>query len=230
VLDFEDELKQLRVEYLQDAWERLRDLEHLLAALDRDPHDREGLEQALRRFHGFAGSGRTHGFPRVTELGEEGECRCRAWIATGAAPDEEERRALHALGDLIAGALGPRPTTTRILCAENDGTEAAFLRTVLESAGYEVRRCAAPRDLAAEVARFPPDLIVADDPFHRWRWLRKDERYAAVPMLFLTTEHEIATRLGADPRETDDFLAKPASPGALLTAVGNRLARAQPRT
>jgi chemotaxis protein histidine kinase CheA len=101
----EAEMKELLAEYRGDAAQRLADLAGLLEALDRDPGDRGLLDLALRRFHGFVGSGSTHGFPRVTELGRAGESACARWSRGSAPLDGAKRRRLRALAARLAAEL-----------------------------------------------------------------------------------------------------------------------------
>ena len=75
---WDDAVAELRAEYLREAAGRLEEIDRLLDALSRDATDEASFRELLRRFHGFAGSGTTYGFPRVTQLGREGESTCMA--------------------------------------------------------------------------------------------------------------------------------------------------------
>ena len=81
----------------------------------------------------------------------------------------------------------------RVLSIEDDPQQAAFLRSVLESGGYEVRTVDDPKRLEAELAAFRPDLVLMDvllpgvSGYDLVRYLRQDERFATLPVLFLTT-------------------------------------------
>jgi HPt (histidine-containing phosphotransfer) domain-containing protein len=62
-------MNELRDRYRENSRPRLAEMR---AALDALPAD--GARQTLlRHFHAFAGMGGTYGFPRVSELGDEGE-------------------------------------------------------------------------------------------------------------------------------------------------------------
>src|SRR5690349_8803526 len=102
------ELAELRIEYVKDAWARMDALDLLLERLAQRPDDREALDQVRRRFHGFAGSGLSHGFPRVSQLGRQAEQACLGWLEGGVAVPEEGRRGLQETAGLIANELGPR--------------------------------------------------------------------------------------------------------------------------
>lgn len=63
-------MASLRAHFRESTAERLREMSALLDALDDDPSARERLE---RHFHALSGLGATYGYPRISELGEEGE-------------------------------------------------------------------------------------------------------------------------------------------------------------
>ncbi len=52
----------------------------------------------------------------------------------------------------------------RVLSVEDDPDQAAFVRAVLESAGYRVRTCADSKDLESELSGFRPDLVLSSFP------------------------------------------------------------------
>lgn len=66
-------MDELRARFRETTQVRLRDMYALLAALERDSHDANTVEKLLRHFHALAGLGATYGYPRVSELGDEGE-------------------------------------------------------------------------------------------------------------------------------------------------------------
>jgi chemotaxis protein histidine kinase CheA len=66
-----DELMDsLRAHFRESTAERLREMTALLDLLDRDAG---AMEKLQRHFHALAGLGATYGYPRVSELGDEGE-------------------------------------------------------------------------------------------------------------------------------------------------------------
>ena len=62
-------MNDLRDRYRESSLPRLAEMR---AALDAFPAD-EARQTLMRHFHAFAGMGGTYGFPRVSELGDEGE-------------------------------------------------------------------------------------------------------------------------------------------------------------
>lgn len=126
-----------------------------------------------------------------------------------------------------------RAEAGRILSVEDDPHQAAFLRAVLESAGYELRICEDPRRFEGELVAFQPDLVLMDiilpeiSGYDLVRYLRQDERHATLPVLFLTTQGQLQARIEAARAGGDDHLVKPIPPALLLWAVAARIERAR---
>ena len=126
-----------------------------------------------------------------------------------------------------------RTEAPRVLSVEDDADQAAFVRAVLESAGYEVRICCDPKTLEAELAAFRPDLVLLDiqlpgtDGYALARYIRQQEAHAALPILFLTTRSHIDSQIESIRAGGDDYLVKPVVPGLLLSAAAARIERAR---
>ena len=124
-----------------------------------------------------------------------------------------------------------RAEPPRILSVEDDPQQAAFLRTVLSSAGYELRVVDDPARLESELAAFRPDLVLMDvilpgvSGYDLVRSLRQDERHATLPVIVLTTQGELDARIEAARAGGDEHLVKPVSPGLLLSTVAARVER-----
>lgn len=121
----------------------------------------------------------------------------------------------------------------RILCVEDFAEHAAYLRAVLGSVGYEVEVLADPRGFEAALLAFRPDLVLMDillpgpSGYELTRFLRQYSRFAALPVLFMTTDAQPDARIRGLQAGGDDHLAKPVSPALLLTAVACHLERAR---
>jgi diguanylate cyclase (GGDEF)-like protein len=119
----------------------------------------------------------------------------------------------------------------RILSIEDDRQQAALLRTILTSAGYEFRAIDDPARLESELAAFRPDLVLMDvllpgvSGYDLVRSLRQDERHATLPVIVLTTQGELDARIEAARAGGDEHLVKPVSPGLLLATVAARVER-----
>jgi diguanylate cyclase (GGDEF)-like protein len=126
-----------------------------------------------------------------------------------------------------------RAEAPRILSVEDDPDHAAFVKAVLESAGYAVRTCSEPARFEAEAIGFTPDLVLMDinlpgfSGYHLARFLRQNEKYAAVPVVFLTDESREQSRIEMIRAGGDDHLIKPVAPALLLSTVAARIERSQ---
>jgi diguanylate cyclase (GGDEF)-like protein len=126
-----------------------------------------------------------------------------------------------------------RTEPPRVLSVEDDPDQAAFIRAVLESAGYRVRICADAKNLEAELSAFRPDLVLLDiqlpgaDGYSLARYIRQQEAHAALPILFLTTQSQIESQIESMRSGGDEHLVKPVSPGLLLSAAAARIERAR---
>jgi diguanylate cyclase (GGDEF)-like protein len=126
-----------------------------------------------------------------------------------------------------------QPKGNRVLSLEDDPAQAAFIRTVLEAAGYAVRVCEDPRRFELELTSFRPDLVLMDvllpgmSGYDIVKFIRQHERYAALPIIFLTTEAQMEAKVRAAAAGADDYLAKPVAPALLLTSVASRLERSR---
>jgi len=121
----------------------------------------------------------------------------------------------------------------RILSVDDDPDQTLVLRAILEPAGYEVRSLGDPGRLETEVITFRPDLVLMDVNLPRVsgydlvRYLRHDERFATLPVVFLTVERREQERIAALRAGGDDHLVKPVAPALLLSTVAARLERAR---
>ena len=126
-----------------------------------------------------------------------------------------------------------RPESARILSVEDDPHQSAFVSAVLKSAGYDVQVCDDPTRFDADLVAFKPDLVLMDimlpgiTGYDLVRYLRQDERHAALPVIFLTTDGQLQARIETAKVGGDDHLLKPVPPPLLLSAVAARLERSR---
>ena len=121
----------------------------------------------------------------------------------------------------------------RILSVEDDPQQAAYLKSILELAGYEVAVCGDPKRFETALREFQPDLVLMDillpdiSGYDLVRYLRQDERHATLPVLFLTTDGQLQSRSRSARVGGDDHLTKPLVAPVLLSVVASRLERAR---
>jgi diguanylate cyclase (GGDEF)-like protein len=126
-----------------------------------------------------------------------------------------------------------QPHPARILSVEDDPQQGGYLKSILESGGYEAAICEDPKRFEAALKEFQPDLVLMDillpdiSGYDLVRYLRQDERYAALPVLFLTTDGQLQSRFRSAQVGGDDHLVKPVVPPVLLSVVAARLERAR---
>ncbi len=119
----------------------------------------------------------------------------------------------------------------KIMSVEDDIDQAAFIRVFLESVGYQVKTCPHPKDFENTLSSFQPDLVLLDvnlpevNGYELAKYLRQDERYATLPILFLTTESKLEARVESALSGADDHLVKPVPPALLLSSVSAKLER-----
>jgi diguanylate cyclase (GGDEF)-like protein len=134
-----------------------------------------------------------------------------------------------------AGSAGTKPprSPARVLYMEDSPLQAAYVRSVLEAAGYEVLCCADPFRFKPELDTFHPDVVLMDivlpgkSGYELVRGLRAEERHATLPVLFLTSEAEIEARIETTRAGGDDHLVKPVRRELLLSSVGSRIERSR---
>lgn len=121
----------------------------------------------------------------------------------------------------------------RVLYVEDDAEQASVVQWVLESAGFEVRICADPRHFDADLISFAPDLVLMDvllpslSGYDLVRYLRQNEAYATLPVLFLTAKGELDAQISSARAGGDDHLVKPVPPPLLVAQVSTRVERAR---
>jgi diguanylate cyclase (GGDEF)-like protein len=147
------------------------------------------------------------------------------------APAADPGSTFGALGEPTRHPPVGRSGSARILSMEDDPAQAAFIRAVLTGAGHAVRSCSDPRRFAAEVADFQPDLVLLDvllpgsSGFELARSIRDNPGTCRPPVLFVTAESEMSSRVQAAMVGGDGYLVKPLQSAYLLSTVTDRLER-----
>ena len=126
-----------------------------------------------------------------------------------------------------------KPEMYKILSVEDDPDQGEFIKAVLESGGYDIQVCEDPMNFEEALLSTQPDLVLLDimlpgvTGFELARFLRQDERYATLPILFLSTQNQLDAHVESARAGGDDHLIKPIAPTLLLSAVASRLERAR---
>ncbi len=123
------------------------------------------------------------------------------------------------------------PNNYTILSVEDDPEQVIIIRSILESVGYNIHSISDPRQFEEALLATSPDLILLDvmlgpmSGFELARYVRSDDRYAAIPIIFLTTQNQLNAHVESARVGGDEHLIKPVAPQLLISAVAGRLER-----
>jgi len=134
-----------------------------------------------------------------------------------------------------AGKEKTKMAGERILIVEDDMDLADTLKTVLESAGYNVSTAVNREDAWEKVNESRPDLAILDvmldtlaEGIQLAGEFRRDEGLKEMPIVMLTAINQrLALKIEPDGEEgylpVDEFMEKPADPDKLLKVVARLL-------
>ena len=135
------------------------------------------------------------------------------------------------LKETLSGLTQQAPREAyRILIVDDVETLSEFYATTLETAGFETRVINNPFYALTELEKFNPDLLLMDVYLPECSGLelaaviRQDDKYAEMPIVFLSSETDLDKQMAAMNLGGDEFLTKPVEPQHLVAAV---LARAK---
>jgi DNA-binding response OmpR family regulator/EAL domain-containing protein (putative c-di-GMP-specific phosphodiesterase class I) len=123
----------------------------------------------------------------------------------------------------------------RVLVVDDQPVAALFAARVLESAGMLTERVGDALAVLDALDAFVPDLVLMDlhmpgaSGIELTRIIREQDRFADLPIVFLSAELDAEQQMAALRVGGDDFLAKPVAPDHLVACVRQRLARARER-
>ena len=118
----------------------------------------------------------------------------------------------------------------RVLIIDDDVPLLESFSSILNESNIVVESISDPMKSLEMIDKFKPDVIVIDlhTPFcsatELLHMIRQDDRWATIPILFLSSEQDVNNQLETMPFETDVFLAKPV-PASKLVAVVNSMAK-----
>ena len=121
----------------------------------------------------------------------------------------------------------------RVLLVDDDEQIHELMALLLEGAGYEFRACSEPRELENTLGEFCPDLLLMDvhlpgvSGYDLARWVRQSEKWLTLPLIVVTTDTPMASRIASLRAGADDHIEKPVSPPLLLTAIAARIERSR---
>lgn len=119
----------------------------------------------------------------------------------------------------------------RIVVIEDDPGTRTIVSTILAKVGHGVHQAADGQQGLAVIEQISPDLVVTDvqmphiDGMEVLRKLRADERFAALPVIMLTSMDDGPAMMNSMAEGADDYITKPCKASALIEAVHAQLAR-----
>lgn len=140
------------------------------------------------------------------------------------------------LADRLAQLLGARrETPDKILVVDDQPVAALFASRILQGAGMVTERVCDPLEVMQALDRFAPDLVLMDlhmpgaSGIELTGIIREEDRFADLPIVFLSSELDPEQQIAALRIGGDDFLAKPVAPGRLVECVRQRLHKVRER-
>jgi diguanylate cyclase (GGDEF)-like protein len=135
----------------------------------------------------------------------------------------------------VMGVMIEPPTRRRILVVEDDEVLSELLAALLEEHGYEVESVGRGADAVKRARETPPALLILDlglpdlDGISVAGELGRDRRTAQIPVLFLSGQEDLPTRVRMCRDLPGDFLRKPYRAEDLLARIERCLADADSR-
>ena len=121
----------------------------------------------------------------------------------------------------------------RILLLDDDLTICTYYKTLLEAQDIEVIALSEAQQLMAVLESFPPDIFLLDmympniSGLEIAKLIRQQPKYDYVPILFLTSDSDINTKLLALKTGADDVIPKQTPPKLILEQIESRIERSQ---
>lgn len=118
-----------------------------------------------------------------------------------------------------------------VLLMQGNPSHAGKLIEMLEALGCEVQPCWEAEAFEAHLVGFRPDLVLSDARVGGMtaadlvRYLRQDDRYAALPVLVLGVQERSALRLEAAEAGADEYLAEPFDARLVAATIASRVRR-----
>lgn len=245
--ELQQALHALAVHYAAELPGKIAEIESGMEALLGNKTDVAGTRLLHRQLHSLHGSAKTFGFPAVSEVARELEMMVAGLAGTTLPDGNGAKRGAELLAKLLAASQAPNnmlplsahtpagrqeePTTRLIYLVEDDSRIAANLSQQLKSFGYTVLKLKTVEELANAFARGAPSAIIADLDFSAHT---KGEQTASgsngkqvdTPLLFMSDDDRMETRLQAARAGGDAFFVKPVRIGQLVDRLDALLNRA----
>lgn len=117
----------------------------------------------------------------------------------------------------------------KILLVDDDELNLTLLESILTRFGYDLFRAYDGEEAVAEALRIEPDLILMDvmmpkiNGFEALRALKNDDRTKIIPVIIVTSLHDVEAKVCALEAGAEDFVAKPIEKLELMARVKSLL-------
>lgn len=231
-------MQSLRVRFRETAAERMREMTAQLTMIESNPHDAPSVQHLARHFHGLAGLGATYGYPRVSELADEGEATILPLAKSGVPPPaalvarwrtlvEAMQNEIVAEGDAVPlqQAFAAAIPRFEVLLVEPETRIGETLRSALEEEGITIRVVTTAEDAAREIAATPPDALIAEvvlpdgSGYSLLELLRATRETESAGAIILSETHDFIDKVRAIRSGADAFAGKPIDAAAIVRRV-----------
>ncbi|MDX1978492.1 MAG: response regulator transcription factor [Pseudanabaenaceae cyanobacterium bins.68] len=121
-----------------------------------------------------------------------------------------------------------------ILLVDDEPGLREAVKAYLEDSGFSVRAAANGLEGWSSLEQFLPDLVISDvmmpqvNGYEFLQKLRADQRFASLPVIFLTARGMTSDRIAGYQAGCDAYLSKPFDPDELVAIAENLLQRRSP--
>jgi len=135
------------------------------------------------------------------------------------------------LRDALEDVAGKPERPYRVMVVEDEQSTLNYVSSLLEKAGFRVVGLSDPLVVLDFIADFDPDVLLVDIEMPVCKGtelvslLRQKDRYAHIPVVYLTAWDDRDRRMAARVAGGEDFLTKPVDPALLTAAVVSRARR-----
>jgi twitching motility two-component system response regulator PilH len=113
----------------------------------------------------------------------------------------------------------------RVMVVDDSPTDKAFLKQMLERAGYQVLEATTGQDAIDMARTHKPDCVVMDvvmpgmNGFQATRMLSKDPATAGIPILVVSSKNQETDRLWALRQGAKEYITKPVKEADLIGKI-----------
>lgn len=114
----------------------------------------------------------------------------------------------------------------RVLLIDDEQFYFKLIRKTLSEAEYNLEYAKSGGEGLSKIPAFQPDMLIVDlklpemDGFEILERLRRDPKYAHMPVIVITAKDELSEKLRAFELGADDYLVKPFQPEELMARMG----------